>query len=488
MTGQHWKQMALIPAVALSAMASGAASPAVAQEDRSVATNVEDGFTLVAGGDLLPSAPVSVTPRNRAVVDVLRSGDVTVANFEAPAVDLRGQGLAPLGGAPGWPLVALSTDIPAFLKDWGFDLVGFANNHTVDWGHQAARDTMRRLREAGIASAGFGENRSGARAPGFFATPKGRVALVAVTATFTENSAASDPFGISPGSPGVSALHVAPVDIVTAEQMQALRAVGAQHNTGEGRFAPATTSGDFTYRGLRFRPGDKPGTVYQVNADDRADILRSVREAKQRANFLVVSIHNHQEPGCDTPLKEGDGVSWPCQMPPDFLQNIARAAIDNGADAIVAHGPHVLLGIEVYKGRPIFYSLGDLFGAVEHVDYVRDHPPAGFDPKHQSFGDYFEKYWAYYARDRALFQSVVAVSRFRDNRLAAIELHPVDLGQSRRQADRGFPETPSPADARVILERLQKLSAPFGTVIAIKDGVGLITMPTQGAKQENRPR
>lgn len=450
---------------------------AVVQGDASVATNVEDGFTLVAGGDLLPSARVSVNGRNEALVKVLRAGDVTMANFEAPVVDLRGQGLEPLGGAPGWPLVAVPSDIPAFLKDWGFDIVGIANNHTVDWGHQAARNTMRLLREANIASAGFGETRSGARAPAFFATPKGRVALIAVTATFTENSVASDPLGISPGSPGVSALHVAPVDIVTAEQMQALRAVGAQHSTGDGRFAPLATGSDFTYRGLRFRAGDKPGTVYQVNQDDRTDIIRSVREAKQRANFLIVSIHNHQEPSCDAPSTEGDGVSWPCQLPPDFLQEIAKAAIDNGADAVVAHGPHVLLGIEVYKGRPIFYSLGDLFGAVEHVDYVRDTPPPGFDPRRQTFGDYFEKYWAYYARDRALFQSVVAVSRFEGNRLSAIELHPVDLGQSRRQADRGFPEVPSSIDARAILKRLQSLSAPFGTTITIKGEIGVINVP-----------
>ena len=37
----------------------------------------------------------------------------------------------------------------------------------------------------------------------------------------------------------------------------------------------------------------------------------------------------------------------------------ARAVIDAGADAVVGHGPHVLRGMEFYRGRPIVYSLGN---------------------------------------------------------------------------------------------------------------------------------
>ena len=41
------------------------------------------------------------------------------------------------------------------------------------------------------------------------------------------------------------------------------------------------------------------------------------------------------------------------------LRRWARAVIDAGADAVVGHGPHVLRGIEFYRGRPIAYSLGN---------------------------------------------------------------------------------------------------------------------------------
>jgi hypothetical protein len=41
------------------------------------------------------------------------------------------------------------------------------------------------------------------------------------------------------------------------------------------------------------------------------------------------------------------------------LRRWARRVIDAGADAVVGHGPHVLRGVEFYRGRPVFYSLGN---------------------------------------------------------------------------------------------------------------------------------
>lgn len=440
----------------------------------SLSTDVDDEFILAAAGDLLSPATVSINARNQDLVRLLRSADVAVANFEAPAIDLREPGLEPVGGGPGWPLVFVAADFPRQLKEWGFDLVGFANNHAVDWGPKGARETVRRLDAAGIGSAGFGETRSAARAPAFFPTPKGRAALVAFTATFRESSAAMDAFGVTPAVPGVSALHTTAIDIVTREQFEVLREVEAQHSAAGYRFSASPSGDELRYRGSRFRVGDRPGTVHEINSDDENDILRTIREAKQRASFLVVSVHNHEEPSCENPVRSGDGSAWPSQVPPGFLQDIARAAIDNGADAVVGHGPHVLLGIEIYRQRPIFYSLGDLFGAFEQVDLLADRAPAGFDVDRHTVAEYYERWWAHYANDRTIFDSVVTESVFRGNQLAEVRLHPVDLGEQRRLADRGFPETPTPVRAGEILRRLQRLSEPFGTKISIDGEVGVI--------------
>jgi poly-gamma-glutamate synthesis protein (capsule biosynthesis protein) len=74
------------------------------------------------------------------------------------------------------------------------------------------------------------------------------------------------------------------------------------------------------------------------------------------------------------------------------------------------------------------------------------------------------------------YQSVVATSRFDKGQLAEIRLQPIDLGYTARGADRGVPRLAAADVARTILERLQRLSQPFGTRIAIEQGVGVIRM------------
>lgn len=81
------------------------------------------------------------------------------------------------------------------------------------------------------------------------------------------------------------------------------------------------------------------------------------------------------------------------------------------------------------------------------------------------------------------YQSVVATTRFEKGRLAEIRLHPVDLNYTARGADRGVPKLASPDIAKSILERIQRLSQPFGTRVTIQDGVGIIR-PAAAATSE----
>jgi poly-gamma-glutamate synthesis protein (capsule biosynthesis protein) len=73
---------------------------------------------------------------------------------------------------------------------------------------------------------------------------------------------------------------------------------------------------------------------------------------------------------------------------------------------------------------------------------------------------------------------VVAVSRFDSpGTLRAVELHPIELHwDGPRDADRGIPRPADPRTAERILSRLQRLSEPFGTEIAIRDGVGHLVL------------
>ncbi|WP_260687100.1 hypothetical protein [Rhizobium laguerreae] len=76
--------------------------------------------------------------------------------------------------------------------------------------------------------------------------------------------------------------------------------------------------------------------------------------------------------------------------------------------------------------------------------------------------------------DPIFYESVIAKSLYNENRLAEIHLFPIDLGHSKRFANRGVPSLADTVKASLILERLQKLSEPFGTKITIKDGVGIV--------------
>jgi poly-gamma-glutamate synthesis protein (capsule biosynthesis protein) len=76
--------------------------------------------------------------------------------------------------------------------------------------------------------------------------------------------------------------------------------------------------------------------------------------------------------------------------------------------------------------------------------------------------------------DEIWYQSVVTTSRFASGQVSEIQLRPIDLNYKARGADRGVPRLASSQLAQTILERLQRLSKPFGTQIAIENGVGVI--------------
>lgn len=79
-----------------------------------------------------------------------------------------------------------------------------------------------------------------------------------------------------------------------------------------------------------------------------AMVEADVRAAKQQADHVIPFFHWG---------REGKGTPEPYQ------QQLARRAIDAGASAVLGSHPHVLQGVEVYKGAPIVYSLGNfVFG------------------------------------------------------------------------------------------------------------------------------
>lgn len=95
-------------------------------------------------------------------------------------------------------------------------------------------------------------------------------------------------------------------------------------------------------------------------AYDLLDIARSaavVDSLRPLVDLLVVTFHGGAE-GVRA-LHVSEAAESLGREPRGDLRRWARAVIDAGADAVIGHGPHVLRGIEFYRGRPIVYSLGN---------------------------------------------------------------------------------------------------------------------------------
>jgi poly-gamma-glutamate synthesis protein (capsule biosynthesis protein) len=443
--------------VGLPAHAQRPAGPAVNE----LGTSVGDGFTMASVGDLILAYPQSQNPDPafQSVVKLLKDADVATGNYEGNIIDGRTfQGSGP-GGFAGTPEVA------ADLKALGVDLVARSNNHAGEYGYEGLLETNSWLDKAGVVHAGSGEKYASARAARFVSTPRGRVGMVATASSFPEAVMAQPGRGEWPGRGGASALRTTRFFMAPPALWQSVRAVRQAFPNGTGFYVPEGTDNDITILGQRFRlapNATKPYYAYQIHDQDMKDILAAVREGKTRSDFMTLAIHAHHF--TDTSGGErGPGVPETEDLDTnpsiaDYLPVLAKAAIDNGADAFLGTGVHVLRGIEIYKGRPIFYGLGEFFRQMDVVGL------SGMGGRGR--GDENSPPIKY--------ESIVALSRFARGQLSEVRLHPVLLTEHVRMAHRGLPMTAPPEAAQRILTRLQKLSAPLGTTIAIEGNVGVI--------------
>jgi poly-gamma-glutamate capsule biosynthesis protein CapA/YwtB (metallophosphatase superfamily) len=418
-------------------------------------------FTLALTGDSIITRRLSVysEPAFTRLIDLVRGADAAFTNIEMLFHDFEPYPMNESGGT-------YMRAEPALAKElaWaGFDLGSLANNHTGDYGALGMRLTKKYVADAGIVAAGSGESLPEAREAKFLETAKGRVALISVASTFPDHSRAGRTRGDVPSRPGLSPLRFTTTYVVTAERLEQLRQM-AREVTGQ---TPA--AGDsLTFAGRRFVAGATPGIRTEPRQEDVDEIAAVVKSAATLADQVIVTIHAHE--GGKTRLE-----------PAEFLVTFAHAMIDAGADLFVGHGPHVLRGIEVYKGAPILYSLGDF---IFQNETLLRYPADNYDD--QRLGpaatpdDYLNRRYNFdksgFPADPPIWESVVAMPRYRSGRLAELALHPISLGFGGPRHVRGRPMLAAPELGAKILGDLTKLSAPFGTRITTRDGVGYVEL------------
>lgn len=186
----------------------------------------------------------------------------------------------------------------------GFNVISMAGNHVLDWGNEAFFETKANLEEAGIKVVGAGSNIAAARRPARFTLGDGTsVAVLAYSSILPQGYWADE------RRPGCAPMRA----FTVYEQIE----------------------------------HDQPGTPAWVhsfpNPGDLSAMEADIRAAKASADVVIVSHHW--------------GIHFVRAAIADYQRIVARAAVAAGADAIIGGHAHILKGVELIDGKPVFYSL-----------------------------------------------------------------------------------------------------------------------------------
>ncbi len=361
------------------------------------------------------------------------------------------------------------------VKAYGFNLLSFANNHAMDFGHGGLLDTKKYIDQAGFPNTGAGSNLDEASAPAYLDTKNGRAALISVVSTINNDAAiAGRQSRRYVGRPGVNALRVSSHIQVPEEQFKMIQEISkvskinAQRDIerAEGYFTPLA-DGVAALGSLEFKLGDETKYVTHPHPEDMARVEKAIYEAQMMADYIIISVHSHEISG---DKKEN---------PSDFLVEFAHKCIDAGAHAVIGHGPHLLRPVEIYKGQPIFYSLGDFVIHNECIPYA---PEEMFAEKgmtsdstmREFFCNRSKNYTRGLMRDHRMLEAVIPYFEMEDGKLTSLELMPIELNFDKKVWQAGNPRF---SDKHGIIERLAEMSAPYGTEITVDErGFGIVKL------------
>lgn len=361
------------------------------------------------------------------------------------------------------------------LKAFGFKTTAFVNNHSADFCMDGLMATKEAVDAAEIPNAGVGYNLDEAAAPAYLDTKHGRIALIATSTGPQARSIMAGKQGRRiKGRPGVNALRIDQKLQVTADQLAVIRQIAdmshinaqTEIERAEG-YHPPLADGVAALGSLQFIQGDSTAYITHPNSEDMARIEKSIYEAQMQADYILISIHSHELSG---DKKEN---------PSDFLVEFAHRCIDAGAHAVIGHGPHLLRPLEIYKGCPIFYSLGDFVIHNECIPYA---PEDMFQKEgltsdatmRELFCHRSANYTRGLMRDHRMLESVLPYFEMEDGKLTHLELVPIELNFDQKVWQSGNPRI---STKHGIIERYAEMSKSFGTTITLDArGFGIVKL------------
>jgi poly-gamma-glutamate synthesis protein (capsule biosynthesis protein) len=444
-------------------------------------------FTIALAGDTMLTRKLTPFKEERFLKlrEVLRGTDAAFANLEGTVHTWE-------EGTPGITQGTFMTTEPKLLEDlkWlGVNMVSCANNHAFDYGEDGVLANIRHLDQAGIAHAGTGKNLAEARAPAYHDTPNGRVALVAATATFRPWNQAGEQRPDLRGRPGINPLGFQATYGVDAAAFNQLKRVSRElgfeksHERARKHFysdkeIPDAQSAELSLLGNRYVLGENFSIETQANQRDLEDNLRWIREARRQADWLIVSVHCHEFGGASLLTASSRAE---LEETAEFVTRFAHQAIDEGADVFVGHGSHFPMGIEIYQGKPLFYSVGNFIFQNETVGFFPADAYERFDLDLKATpSDFLDARTAGgkkgHPSDPAYWENMFAVCEFAGGKLKEIRIHPIDQGFGRPRPQRGRPVLAEGDVAARVIERVARLSRRYGTKVTARNGVGTIEL------------
>jgi len=289
-----------------------------------------------------------------AAIDFIFTGDLVL---DEPRPDYWLSGIAPVTEAADVTIghlevphtgrgVELKGDVPApgadpehlaALKRAGFDVVTLAGNHIADCGPLGIADTCSELDRLGILCCGAGSTLDLARRPALIECAGRRIAVLSYNCVGPESAWA-----------GADRAGCAYVRMTTADG------------------APVTPI----------------ASLQAPDVKSLAAMQSDIAAAASQNDFVIVALHKGL-------------VHTPARLAP-YERPVAHAAIDAGANAVIGHHAHIIRGMELYLGRPIFHGLGNGCVVTRALSPNQDHPDraAWAQKRKQLFG--FEpdpEYW-----------------------------------------------------------------------------------------------
>lgn len=401
------------------------------------------------------------------ISDFISTADVRINNLEMVLSEYDCHASTFCGGT--W-LTAEISNLDE-LGMFNFNYFSFANNHTMDYSYGGLISTLNALHARGLAYSGAGADLESASRHAIVETKKGKVGIIAITSTCDDAARAGDAGPVIPARPGVNMLRHSAIYQISEEHMKAIKEIAAAtkingriDNSKKGGYTLTPPPGVFQLGSLLFEVNENEGKRTIPNSVDMKRMHDAIHNAIKEVDYVIVCFHSHEIPG----LTDDE--------PDYFIKEFAHACIDWGASAVIGSGTHQLKAVELYKGKPIFYSIANFIFQVDHIHHL----PA----------DYYEKYGISMDKtateaiavrscngkrglqtDFHNYRAIVPMMEFEGDTLTKLVLKPIELGFNKSFALKGLPHEADEDATNEIFNRLNRLSRPYKTEMYLKDNL-----------------